>query len=92
MQKILHIVEVEHLDLHNKQHLNLCFNQEWILQLGYLMDISHVEKVDIKTLKVVSATFLLVCFLSLKESICKTWKNVSYFISKAFFDLEKIKF
>ena len=32
-----------------------------------------------KGLKVVSATFLLVCFLSLKESSCETRKNVSYF-------------
>ena len=31
-------------------------------------------------LKAVSATFLLVCFLSLNESICQTRKNVFYFI------------
>ena len=44
------------------------------------------------SLKVVSATFLLVCFLSLKESTCETRKNVFYFTSKALFVLEKIKF
>ena len=34
-------------------------------------------------LKVVSATFLLVCFVCLKESTCETRKNVFYFTSKA---------
>ena len=43
-------------------------------------------------LKVVSATFLLVCFVCLKESICETRKNVFYFTSKALFVLEIIKF
>ena len=41
-------------------------------------------------LKVVSATFLLVCFLSLKESTCETKKT--FFTSKALFALEKNKF
>ena len=43
-------------------------------------------------LKVVSATFLLVCFLHLKESTCETRTNVFYFTSKALFVLEIIKF
>ena len=43
-------------------------------------------------LKVVTATFLLVCFLRLKESTCETSKNVFYFTSKALFTLEIIKF
>ena len=43
-------------------------------------------------LKVVSATFLLVCFLKLTESTSQTRKNVFYFTSKALFVLEKIKF
>ena len=42
--------------------------------------------------KVVSATILLLCFLSLKENSCETRKNVFYFTSKALFVLEKIKF
>ena len=42
--------------------------------------------------KVVSATFLLACFLSLKESTSETTKNAFYFTSKALFALEKIKF
>ena len=43
-------------------------------------------------LKVVSATFLLVCFLSLNESTCPTRNYAFYFISKTLFVLEKIKF
>ena len=42
--------------------------------------------------KVVSTTFLLVCFVCLKESTCETRKNVFYFASKAIFVLEIIKF
>ena len=42
-------------------------------------------------LKVVSATLLLVYFLSPKESFCETRKNVSYFTSKTLFTLEKNK-
>ena len=45
----------------------------------------------LRSLKVLSATFLLVCFVSLKESNCDTRKNVSYFTSKALFVLEIIK-
>ena len=43
-------------------------------------------------LKVVSTTFLLICFFCLKESTCETRKNVFYFTSKALFVLEIIKF
>ena len=43
-------------------------------------------------LKVVSATFLLVCFLCLKESTCETRKNVFCFTSKALFVFEITKF
>ena len=44
------------------------------------------------SLKVVSATFLLVCFVCLKDSTCETRKNVFYFTLKALFVLETIKF
>ena len=44
------------------------------------------------SLKVVSATFLLLFFVCLKESICETRKNVFYFTTKALFVLEVIKF
>ena len=43
-------------------------------------------------LKVVFAIFLLVSFVSLKESTCEKRKNVFYFTSKALFVLEIIKF
>ena len=55
-----------------------------------IYDISKSEAINL--LKVVSATFLLVCFVSLNESTCQTRKNVFYFTSKALFVLEKIKF
>ena len=42
-------------------------------------------------LKTVSATFLLVCFLSLKENTCETRKNVFYFATKALI-FEKIDY
>ena len=41
------------------------------------------------SLKVVSATFLLVCFLNLKNSTYETRKNIFYFTSKALFVLKK---
>ena len=43
-------------------------------------------------LKIVSATFMLVCFVCLKESTNETRKNVFYFSSKALLVLEIIKF
>ena len=43
-------------------------------------------------LKVVSATFSLVWFLSQNERTCQTRKNAFYFTSKPLFILEKIKF
>ena len=53
---------------------------------------SFISKPDSsRDLKVVSATFLLVFFLSLKESTCETRKKFC-FTSKVFFVLEKIKF
>ena len=47
---------------------------------------------NVASLKVVSATFLLVCFSSLEESTYEIWKNIFYFTSKALFVLAKIKF
>ena len=43
-------------------------------------------------LKVVSATFLLVCFICLKKSTFETRKNVFYFTLKALVILEIIRF
>ena len=45
----------------------------------------------VENLKVVSATFVLVCFLSLNESTFQFWKNTFYFTSKALLVLKKIK-
>ena len=46
----------------------------------------------ISSLKVVSATFVLVCFLSLNKGTFQTRKNVFHFTSKALLVLKKIKF
>ena len=54
--------------------------------------IKNLNKLANTNLKVVSATFLLVSFLCLKESTCETRKKVFYFTSKALFVLEIIKF
>ena len=43
-------------------------------------------------LKVVSATFSVVCFLSLNKCTCQNRENAFYFTSKALFVLKKIKF
>ena len=58
-----------------------------ILQIINLLSVGNCYN-----LKFVSATFSLVCFLSLNEITCQTRKNVFYFTSKALFVLEKIKF
>ena len=47
---------------------------------------------QVALLKVVSATFLLVCVFSLRESTCETRNNVFIFTSKALFVLEKTEF
>ena len=53
--------------------------------------IGRLER-NLSTPDTVSATFLLVCFLSLKESTCETSKSIFYFTSKPLFILERIKF
>ena len=45
-----------------------------------------------KNLKGVSSTFLIICFVCLKESFLETKKKVFYFTSKALFILEIMKF
>ena len=47
---------------------------------------------SLQNLKVVSATFLLVYFVCLKESICETRRNAFYFTSKALLVFEIITF
>ena len=56
-----------------------------------LIDFSEIDY-QLPSLKVVSATFALVCFLSPNESTCQTRKNAFYFTSKALFIPKKIKF
>ena len=70
----------------------VCYNFQRIIS-NYLNFSKIFRKgVIINLLKVVSAIFVLVYFLSLNESTCQTRKNVFYFTSKALFVLEKIKF
>ena len=53
---------------------------------GVIIIFKLLSSVD--SLNVVFATFLLVCFVCLKESSLERRKNVFYFISKALFVLE----
>ena len=70
----------------------VCYNFQRIIS-SYLNFSKIFRKgVIINLLKVVSAMFVLVYFLSLNESTCQTRKNVFYFTSKALFVLKKIKF
>ena len=63
------------------------------MSLQIFIEYKHfVLDLLILCLKVLSTTFLLVCFVSLKESTCETRKNVFYFTSKALLTLEIIKF
>ena len=59
-----------------------------LARLGGLARLSEISP----SLKVVSATFLLVCFVCLTESTCETRKNAFYFTLKALLVLEIIKF
>ena len=46
--------------------------------------LNFVKKIKCESLKVVSATFLLVCFLNLKESTCETRKKKFISLQKLF--------
>ena len=54
------------------------------------LDPNWIDKME--HLKVVSTTFLLVCFVCLKQSTWERKKNVFYFTSKALLIFEIIKF
>ena len=62
------------------------------ITMDFLKKTKEMLKQSGKQLKVVSATFVLVCFLSLNESTSQTKKKKIYFTSKVLFILEKIKF
>ena len=66
------------------------FRNSFLSLIILTFDISFF--ICFSTWKVVSATFLLVCFVCLNERICETRKHVLYFTSKTLFVLEIIKF
>ena len=91
----LKIQKIHHKAL--KVVLNIDDGYEELLQMSNEITIHEKHLYALicevfKGLKVVSATFLLRCFLSLNESTCQTRKKFFYFTSKALFVLEKIKF
>ena len=63
----------------------------WDLKLEKNLNWIVYDKICSEALKVVSTTFLLVCFLNLKESTCETRKCVFYYTLKATVILDKIK-
>ena len=66
--------------------------QRTCITMAFLKKTKEMLKQSGKQLKVVSATFVLVCFLSLNESTSQTKKKKFYFTWKVLFILEKIKF
>ena len=79
---------IKTLIYHNKEKKKF---ELWQKMTDSEIQIGHSNIADV-VLKVVSATFMLVYFLSLNKSTCQTRKNVFHFTSKALFVLEKIKF
>ena len=73
-----------------RKNVNTFYGQETVGNDGKERNGLKAKLGD-NSLKVVSATFLLVCFSSLKESNYETWENIFYFNSKALFILEKTK-
>ena len=69
--------------------LTFCSKLDWG---SYIISIAKTAFKKIGALKIVSAAFLLVCFVCLKESTFETRKNVFYITSKALFILEIIRF
>ena len=65
--------------------LNTAANHGWV--------VSKILNSRTSSLKVVSTAFLLVCFLSLKETTCETRKKISIIFTSIFFIfvLKKIK-
>ena len=78
----------------SRMSLFLQYSSKWVYQFSlfpqYLSELEVLAVVLTLTLKVVSATFLLVCFICLKESTCET--SYFYFTSKAVLVLEIINF
>ena len=57
----------------------------------FFLILNEVSDDKVVSLKAAYPTILLVCFLSLKGSTCKTWKNTFYFTLKVLVIHEKIK-
>ena len=78
----------------NSRCYEFCIKQTPLILFSILIHDTNLQEIElhettvfrkqkIRTLKVVSTTFLLVSFGSLKEGTCETRKNVFYFTSKA---------
>ena len=74
---------------HFADDTNILFSHKSLKNINY---INHDLSQIVQWLKIVSATFLLVCFVSLKESTFETRKSVFYFTWKALFVHEIIRF
>ena len=61
---------------HFADDTNILFSHKSLKNINY---INHDLSQIVQWLKIVSATFLLVCFVSLKESTFETRKSVFYF-------------
>ena len=87
MSLLSNIERILEKPMYKRLYIFLNNNNIYNLQFGFRQQYctSHA-------LKVVSATFLLVCFVCLKQSTCETRKNTFYLFSKALFVLEIIKF
>ena len=72
--------------------INVIYQHELLIWFKVKITNNCFNFIGDKSLKVVSATFLLVYFVCLKGRTCETRKNVLYFTSKALFFLEIIKF
>ena len=79
----------------NSSHLCTIPFKQWLFFTNiqvWCLALKAFVKVTFLILKVVSTTFLVVSFVTLKESTCEARKNSFYFTSKDCFILEIIKF
>ena len=83
-----------YLELLDKLQKRICriFGPSLGVSLEPLAHRRNVASLSLYALNAVSARFLLVCFVRLKESTFEVRKNVFYFTLKALFVLEIIRF
>ena len=69
------------LFIKNKMFCKILYLKEckYALQIVRCGNINIFVQSELFALKVVPATFLLVCFLSVKENTCETRKNIFHF-------------